>query len=108
LIAADLKTGKSPSAKETVEHRQLALYQLGLRESYDEPVAGGRIISVGSGSLKVLEQPALAGEFQESIMELLSRAESQIGQASFVANISEHCTGDSKCQLLMAKAVTHD
>ncbi len=63
---------------------------------------------VGSGSLKVLEQPALAGEFQKSIMELLSRAESQIGQASFVANISEHCTGDSKCQLLMAKAVTHD
>jgi superfamily I DNA/RNA helicase/RecB family exonuclease len=108
LIAADLKTGKSPSAKEAAEHRQLALYQLGLRQSYDEPVAGGRIISVGSGSLKVLEQPALAGEFQESIMELLSRAESQIGQASFVANISEHCTGDSKCQLLMAKAVTHD
>jgi superfamily I DNA/RNA helicase/RecB family exonuclease len=108
LIAADLKTGKSPSAKEAAEHRQLALYQLGLRESYDEPVAGGRIISVGSGSLKVLEQPALAGEFQESIMELLSRAESQIGQASFVANISEHCSGDSRCQLLMAKAVTHD
>jgi len=47
---------------------------------------------VGSGSLKVLEQPALAGEFEESIMELLSRAESQIGQASFVANISDHCT----------------
>jgi RecB family exonuclease len=108
LIAADLKTGKSLSAKDAAEHRQLALYQLGLRESYDEPVAGGRIISVGSGSLKVLEQAALAGEFQESIMELLSRAESQIGQASFVANISEHCTGDSKCQLLMAKAVTHD
>jgi len=55
-----------------------------------------------------LEQPALAGEFEESIMELLSRAESQIGQASFVANISDHCTGDYKCQLLMAKAVTHD
>ncbi len=67
-----------------------------------------RLSLVGSGSLKVLEQPALAGEFQESIMELLSRAESQIGQASFVANISEHCTGDSKCQLLIAKAVTHD
>lgn len=107
LIAADLKTGKPPSAKETTEHRQLALYQLGLRESYDEPVAGGRIISVGSGSLKVLEQAALDGEFQKSIMALLSEAESQIGQASFVAKVSEHCSGDAKCQLLMARAVTH-
>lgn len=107
LIAADLKTGKPPSAKETAEHRQLALYQLGLRENYDEPVVGGRIISVGSGSLKVLEQPGLAGEFQESIMALLSKAESEIGQASFVAKVSEHCSGDAKCQLLMARAVTH-
>lgn len=108
LIAADLKTGKPPSAKEAAEHRQLALYQLGLREAYQDKVVGGRIISVGSGSLKVLEQPELDGDFQAEILELLARAENEIGQEQFVASISDHCHADANCQMLLARQVTND
>ena len=107
LIAADLKTGKTPSAKDVQEHRQLALYQLGLREIFGEEVAGGRIISVGGGSLKVMEQPKLEGESEAVIRKLLERAEAEIGQAQFVAEVSGHCEGDAKCQLLLARAVTN-
>lgn len=106
LIAADLKTGKPPSVQDVPGHRQLALYQLGLRELYDEKVVGGRIISVGSGSLKVLDQPELGGDTESAIRKLLARAESEIGQSEFVAEVSEHCQGDAKCQLLLARAVT--
>lgn len=108
LIAADLKTGKSPSLKEAAEHRQLALYQLGLRGEYEENVVGGRIISVGSGSLKVLEQPELKGEFETEILDLLARAENEIGQGQFVASISDHCNADANCQMLLARQVTND
>jgi len=108
LIAADLKTGKPPSVKDAAEHRQLALYQLGLREAYDEKVVGGRIISVGSNSLKVLEQPELEGEFEAEILQLLARAENEIGQGQFVASISNHCHADANCQMLLARQVTHD
>ncbi len=108
LIAADLKTGKPPSIKEAAEHRQLALYQLGLREAFQEKVVGGRIISVGSNSLKILEQPELAGEFEAEILQLLSRAENEIGQSQFVASISDHCHADANCQMLLARQVTND
>ena len=106
LRVLDLKTGKPPSAQEVVAHRQLAVYQLAVREQYGEEMAGGRIVAVGDQRLKVLDQPPISGEFEGEILELLKRVEDGAGGNSFVAEIADHCNEDSNCQLLISKVVT--
>lgn len=102
----DLKTGRAPSQKEVIDNRQLALYQLALL-SQGETVAGARIVSVGSESLKVFDQPALDSERRAELEALLERAASETGSDSFQASIDSHCSQDGNCQLLLAKAVQH-
>ena len=106
LRVVDLKTGKPPSAQEVVTHRQLAVYQLAVREQYGEAMAGGRIVAVGDQRLKVLDQPQVTGEFEGEILDLLKRVEDGAGGNSFVAEIADHCNEDSNCQLLISKVVT--
>ena len=106
-LVVDLKTGKTPPTQaEVLANRQLALYQLAL-QAEGTKVAGAKIVSVGADSLKVIEQPELAGEALESINELLARAASEVGSDQFAASISSHCAEDGSCQLLLAKAVQH-
>lgn len=102
----DLKTGRPPTQREVLDNRQLALYQLALIHQH-EKVAGARIVSVGSDSLKVLDQPPLDPERKVELEELLERAASEIGSDSFQASVSSHCSQDGNCQLLLAKAVQH-
>ena len=106
LRVVDLKTGKPPSAQEILTHRQLAVYQLAVREQYGEEMAGGRIVAVGDQRLKVLDQPQVSGEFEGEVLELLKRVEDGAGGNSFVAEIADHCNEDSNCQLLISKVVT--
>jgi RecB family exonuclease len=106
LRVVDLKTGKPPSAQEVLTHRQLAVYQLAVREQYGEEMAGGRIVAVGDRRLKVLDQPQLSGEFEGEILKLLKSVEDGAGGNSFVAEIADHCNEDSSCQLLISKVVT--
>ena len=107
LRVVDLKTGKPPSAQEVATHRQLAVYQLAVREQYGEEMAGGRIVAVGDQRLKVLDQPEISGEFEVEVLELLKRVEDGAGGNSFVAEIADHCNEDSNCQLLISKVVTN-
>ena len=106
LRVVDLKTGKPPSAKDVEEHRQLAVYQLAVRSQYSDPVAGGRIVSVGDQKLKVLDQPAIAGDFEQEVLDLLKQVESGAGGNSFIAQVADHCSEDANCQLLISKVVT--
>jgi superfamily I DNA/RNA helicase/RecB family exonuclease len=102
----DLKTGRPPSQKEVLDNRQLALYQLALSNQGDQ-LAGARIVSVGGEALKVLEQPALNQASKAELQTLLDRAATEIGSDTFQASISDHCSQDGNCQLLLAKAVQH-
>jgi len=106
LRVVDLKTGKPPTADEVVSHRQLAVYQLAVRAQQGESVAGGRIVSVGDQRLKVLDQPAIQGEFEQEVLDLLKRVEVGAGGSSFVAEVADHCNQDANCQLLISKVVT--
>jgi RecB family exonuclease len=106
LRVVDLKTGKPPTAKEVENHRQLAVYQLAIRSQYNEPLAGGRIVSVGDQKLKVLDQPAISGEFEHEVLELLKKVETGAGGSSFVAEVADHCGQDANCQLLISRVVT--
>jgi superfamily I DNA/RNA helicase/RecB family exonuclease len=107
LRVVDLKTGKTPSAKDVENHRQLAVYQLAIRSQYAEPLAGGRIVAVGDQKLKVLDQPAISGEFEQEVLELLKRVEAGAGGSSFIAEVADHCSEDANCQLLISKVVTN-
>ncbi len=107
LRVVDLKTGKPPSAKDVETHRQLAVYQLAIRSQYSEPLAGGRIVSVGDQKLKVLDQPAISGEFEQEVLELLKQVEAGAGGNSFIAQVADHCGEDANCQLLISRVVTN-
>lgn len=107
LRVVDLKTGKTPSAQEVASHRQLAVYQLAIRSQYAEPLGGGRIVSVGDQKLKVLDQPAISGEFEQEVLELLKQVELGAGGSTFIAEVADHCTEDANCQLLISKVVTN-
>lgn len=107
LRVVDLKTGKTPSAQEVASHRQLAVYQLAIRSQYAEPLGGGRIVSVGDQKLKVLDQPAISGEFEQEVLELLKQVELGAGGSTFLAEVADHCTEDANCQLLISKVVTN-
>jgi hypothetical protein len=93
--------------QEVTAHRQLAVYQLAVREQYGEKMAGGRIVAVGDQRLKVLDQPEISGEFEAEVLELLKRVEDGAGGNSFLAEVADHCNEDANCQLLISKVVTN-
>jgi superfamily I DNA/RNA helicase/RecB family exonuclease len=106
-LVVDLKTGKTvPTQNEVLANRQLALYQLALKNA-GQKVTGAKIVAVGGESLRVIEQHEIEGEQLVSITNLLERAATEIGSDQFAASISSHCAEDGNCQLLLAKAVQH-
>jgi superfamily I DNA/RNA helicase len=104
---ADLKTGATPSAQSVIENRQLALYQLALKAAglVSGEVSGARIISVGGDSLKVLEQPALEAGPGAELTSLLERVTEELSRPALQALVSEHCSSDQNCQLLLIREV---
>ncbi|NBU23773.1 MAG: ATP-dependent helicase [Actinobacteria bacterium] len=104
LVVADLKTGKSVSDAEG--NRQLALYQLAIsRSNPDSKVAGGKLISVGTGKLKVLNQPALDEEASSELIQALTNFENSVTEAVLSANTKAHCSSDSECRILISQVV---
>jgi superfamily I DNA/RNA helicase len=104
---ADLKTGATPTAQSVIENRQLALYQLALKEAglVTGEVSGARIISVGGESLRVLEQPPLEAGPGAELTELLERVTEELSRPALQALVSEHCSADQNCQLLLIREV---
>ena len=106
IQVVDLKTGRVPTQSQVDGHRQLAVYQLAMRQLGHE-VSGGRIVAVGDQKLKIMQQGKLEGETESEILNLLQRVVDGAGGSQFNASISSHCQGDENCQLLLTKAVTH-
>lgn len=107
LVVADLKTGKSNlDAKDNL---QLAIYQLAMTQlNPTETIEGARLVSVGTGKLKVSEQPPLDQAAKDRLYEAFAAFERQGSEPIMVANLSEHCSEDGSCQLLLARQVSDD
>ena len=107
LVVSDLKTGKSNlDAKDNL---QLAIYQLAMTQLHpEESIEGARLVSVGTGKLKVSEQPPLDPAAQAKLFESFAAFEQQGSEPILVANLSEHCSEDGSCQLLLARQVSDD
>ncbi len=107
LLAVDLKTGKKiPTKKEAAANRQLSIYQLAIEQIQQTQTVGGKLVSVGDGKLKQLEQPALSEQDRTELVNLAERFMEQLGQTQLVAS-SEHCSKDANCQLLLNRVVTN-
>ena len=105
LVVSDLKTGKT--ALDAKENLQLAIYQLAMTQlNPDLDIEGARLISVGSGKLKVSEQPPLDEAALARLYESFAAFEQQGSEPVLVANLSEHCGEDGSCQLLLARQVS--
>lgn len=107
LVVSDLKTGKSNlDAKDNL---QLAIYQLAITQlNPDQAIEGARLVSVGTGKLKVSEQPPLDEAARAKLFDSFAAFEQQGGLPHIVANLSEHCGEDGSCQLLLARQVSDD
>lgn len=107
IFVADLKTGKVGTKEEVAQNRQLALYQLAAQKVLvpDQKVLGAKIISV-SPKLSTPEQGPLEGELLQQVEDLLKAAELGMSGNTMLAVVSEHCSGDENCQLLLARQVT--
>lgn len=105
---ADIKTGAPPTKAEAAQNPQLALYQLAATEAglVAGEISGARIISVGGDKLRVLEQPALSAGPGEELAQLLERVTQTLSEQQLTALVSEHCSTDSNCQLLLIREVT--
>lgn len=105
-MAVDLKTGKKvPTKKEAAANRQLAIYQLAIEQLQQTPSVGGKLVSVGDGKLKQLQQPPLSEADRAELLQLAERIVQQLGQSQLVSS-SEHCSKDANCQLLLNRVVT--
>ena len=106
-LAVDLKTGKKiPTKKEAAANRQLSIYQLAIEQMQQTPSVGGKLVSVGDGKLKQLEQPPLSEQDRLELAQLAERILQQLGQSQLVSS-SEHCSKDANCQLLLNRVVTN-
>ena len=105
-VIADLKTGKSlPDAQSS---RQLAIYQLAMmRKVGPENVAGAKLISVGTGKLKVLEQSPLTQDKLDDLDKSFSEFELATSESEIAARFTSHCGADRECSLLLREAVRH-
>jgi superfamily I DNA/RNA helicase/RecB family exonuclease len=104
LEVADLKTGKSlPDAKAS---KQLAVYQLAVSKKHPEKkVLGAKLVSVGTGKLKVAKQDQLDETALLDLQLSFSDFESATSADQLIARVSEHCSLDADCSILLAKAV---
>ena len=105
-LAVDLKTGKKiPTKKEAAANRQLSIYQLAIEQMQQVQTVGGKLVSVGDGKLKQLEQPALTDSDRAQLISLAEQILQQLGTNQLVSS-SEHCSKDANCQLLLNRVVT--
>ncbi|BDQ00023.1 ATP-dependent DNA helicase [Aquiluna sp. KACHI24] len=104
LEVADLKTGKSlPDAKSS---KQLAVYQLAVSKKHpDKTVLGAKLVSIGTGKLKVSKQAQLDETTLSELQVSFSEFESATSADRLIARVSEHCSADADCSILLAKAV---
>ena len=106
-IAVDLKTGKKiPTKKEAAANRQLAIYQLAIEQSQKTTAVGGKLVSVGDGKLKQLNQESLTEQDRQELLQLANQIVKQLGESS-LASFDEHCSKDANCQLLLNQVVTN-
>lgn len=106
-IAVDLKTGKKiPTKKEAAGNRQLSIYQLAIEQSEKRSAVGGKLVSVGDGKLKQLQQGPLTEQDRAELLQLADQIVSQLGRST-LASFDEHCSKDANCQLLLNQVVTH-
>ena len=106
-LAVDLKTGKKiPTKKEAAANRQLSIYQLAIEQSHGAQSVGGKLVSVGDGKLKQLEQPALTEQNRQDLAKLAQQILEQLDKAELVSS-SDHCSKDANCQLLLNRVVTN-
>lgn len=105
LVVADLKTGKTNlDAKGNL---QLAVYQLAVSKLMpNEIVEGARLVSVGTGKLKISDQPPLDSEALAELTSAFDRFLAQGKSPELVANVTEHCAEDGSCKLLLARGVS--
>lgn len=105
LVVADLKTGKSNlDAKGNL---QLAVYQLAVSKlKPNENVEGARLVSVGTGKLKISDQPPLDSESLGELTSAFNRFLAQGESPELIANVTEHCAEDGSCKLLLARQVS--
>jgi len=105
-LAVDLKTGKKvPTKKEAAGNRQLSVYQLAIEQTQKTQTVGGKLVNIGDGKLKQLQQPALSDEDRDELVELAKRISKQLGE-SYISSFDEHCNQDGNCQLLLNRVVT--
>lgn len=106
-LAVDLKTGKKiPTKKEAAANRQLAIYQLAIEQTQSIQTVGGKLVSIGDGKLKQLEQPALTEQDRQDLANLAQQILEQLDKAELVSS-SDHCSKDANCQLLLNRVVTN-
>lgn len=106
-LAVDLKTGKKiPTKKEAAANRQLSIYQLAIEQTQGAQTVGGKLVSVGDGKLKQLEQPALTEQDRQDLAKLARQILEQLDKAELVSS-SDHCSKDANCQLLLNRVVTN-
>jgi len=105
-LAVDLKTGKKvPTKKEAAGNRQLSVYQLAIEQTQKTQTVGGKLVNIGDGKLKQLQQPALSDEDRDELVELAKQISKQLGE-SYISSFDEHCNQDGNCQLLLNRVVT--
>jgi RecB family exonuclease len=98
LVVVDIKTGKSPVAKDDAQrHAQLAMYQLAVAEGLlpqgDSP-GGGRLVYLGktsSGGATEREQDALTPDAHAEWREAVQRAAAATQGPEFLARINDGC-----------------
>lgn len=105
-LAVDLKTGKKiPTKKEAAANRQLSIYQLAIEQTQKVQTVGGKLVNIGDGKLKQLEQPALSEQDRTELLELAKRITQQLDE-SYLTSFDEHCSQDGNCQLLLKRVIT--
>ncbi len=106
LVIADLKTGKS--IQDAATSKQLAIYQLAMmRKVGPENVAGAKLISIGTGKLKVVEQEKLQQDQLAQLDEAFLSFESATTSGEIFASYTTHCDSDRDCSLLIREPVSH-
>jgi RecB family exonuclease len=104
LVIADLKTGKT--LPEAASSKQLAIYQLAMiRKVGAENVSGAKLISIGTGKLKVLLQEKLREENLRELDAAFESFESATSASEISARFSTHCETDRDCSLLLREVV---
>jgi len=106
LVIADLKTGKT--LPDAASSKQLAVYQLAMiRKVGAENVSGAKLISIGTGKLKILQQEKLQQEHLAALDNAFESFEKSTSASDISAKFSTHCEADQDCSLLIREVVTN-